>query len=918
MKPYLKLLVCSVILGSIFSCFAFTPKKAEALDFIVYDPFNFAVNSITSTAASTIAANTTVANTKEFSLDTIAWIAAKLLIRQIVNSTVTWINSGFNGNPSFISNPSQFFGSFADKLAGDFIYHELGTIGQFICSPFDLQLRLALQLAFGANFGLGAGGGGSDYQSSCSLTGIISNVKHAKLGIDASVDINASMQGFVNGDFDQGGWDTWFAMTQTPKGNVYGAFQEESNALSIRISAAIAEQLQELGWGNGFLSFKDKDGNITTPGDVIQSQLNNALGSDIASLVSADEFNEILGALAGQLLKSVLGGGGLASVSSSGGFIDQTGYGTGTGQDVINAQGGPKAPTQVQCKPGDSINVALGMRASQMNSGDSVDAGPDAVVDGQKETSLSTYGVAIIYGTNPWWQVDLGKSRAVDSIRIYKRNGDQEKRDISNFYVFVSDTPFTTADTDPDVLAAKPGVYHVFVTQPSGVPIDVPVGGVGQYVRIQQKSNTAGDPRGLQLIEVEVYSKATAQDCPNAGGNTDTTGGTTPPTTGGTTGGTDTGSTGNGAQPGPSPAPQTIPATAKLITNFGAIANDGKDDSAAIIAAANAAGPGGVVGIKGNPGDVFEIQGGPTLPSNVQYLGQHVALKGSSASGPMFSIKGDNVTIKGIDFQGGGIFIDKPNGGGNNNIDISWNDFHLNVPNGDRKNAITFTSGLNNSVISNNYFNGYTGGFGIYADATESGLTIANNECVNVGACMHINSGNSSNILVENNYITGAKGMGMEFQGKITNGTFKNNWYEHPNLSSTHDVNGNSFAFSLPLDKGENITISHNGVYAPERPDGTGTRVAFEVGSKNTLISDNYVDYVNRPILASGCGVPASITVDGNHIENWLGTMIEKNFCFASAGGTVNDKGNNGADHTVSWQSMAIGVNSRVTVTTNH
>ena len=55
---------------------------------------------------------------------------------------------------------------------------------------------------------------------------------------------------------------------------------------------------------------------IQTPGSVIESQLENSLGSGVRQLELADSINEIVGALAGQLVNQVVGPNGLLSASS--------------------------------------------------------------------------------------------------------------------------------------------------------------------------------------------------------------------------------------------------------------------------------------------------------------------------------------------------------------------------------------------------------------------------------------------------------------------------------------------------------------------------------------------------------------------------------------------------------------------------
>ncbi|HEX5774476.1 MAG TPA: hypothetical protein VFY28_00725, partial [Candidatus Paceibacterota bacterium] len=67
---------------------------------------------------------------------------------------------------------------------------------------------------------------------------------------------------------------------------------------------------------------------VRTPGTVISNRINASLGLGEQSLVTADEVDEVLGALFTQLVNQVLGSGGLLGVSSpsSGGgrsYIDQ-------------------------------------------------------------------------------------------------------------------------------------------------------------------------------------------------------------------------------------------------------------------------------------------------------------------------------------------------------------------------------------------------------------------------------------------------------------------------------------------------------------------------------------------------------------------------------------------------------------------
>jgi hypothetical protein len=109
----------------------------------------------------------------------------------------------------------------------------------------------------------------------------------------------------------------------TPANNPYGAFLEAQSELSASVSNAQGEETKLLEFGRGFLSFKDANGNIATPGVVIEEQLNSVLQIPQGRLEVADELNELLGALFTQLVGTVFGGaGGLRGLTD-------TQYGTG-------------------------------------------------------------------------------------------------------------------------------------------------------------------------------------------------------------------------------------------------------------------------------------------------------------------------------------------------------------------------------------------------------------------------------------------------------------------------------------------------------------------------------------------------------------------------------------------------------------
>lgn len=222
---------------------------------------------------------------KQTCLDQIATMIAKKILRSLTDSIVNWAASGFDGNPVFISDVGGFFRDIGDEIAGDFIEN---SDLNFLCSPFrlDIQLGLSRQRA------------GQRSYFRCTLSDVVKNIENFTIG--------------VNGNFNEnGGWSGWYSMTQYPQNNPYGAQFLAEQELKARLSARIGQLETELSWGNGFFSYKDAKGNIITPGATIEKAISDAVGTDLKQLEMAQEFDEIINAITGALLKKALGGVGL-------------------------------------------------------------------------------------------------------------------------------------------------------------------------------------------------------------------------------------------------------------------------------------------------------------------------------------------------------------------------------------------------------------------------------------------------------------------------------------------------------------------------------------------------------------------------------------------------------------------------------
>jgi hypothetical protein len=221
---------------------------------------------------------------RENFLNCITRTIARAAIQQITTSVVNWINSGFNGQPSFVTNYRQFFTNVADRAAGEFIR---GSGLSFLCSPFQNQIRIALAQSYARR----------NEAPSCSLSKIVGN-----------------QQSFMNGNFKAGGWAGLLSYTTVPTNNAFGADSYARNQL-IQVQQSARGDASLLISPGGFLSKTEcnppdsknpKDCKIVTPGRTIESALEGTLQTSLRSLELAKNFDEIISALITQLMTKVL------------------------------------------------------------------------------------------------------------------------------------------------------------------------------------------------------------------------------------------------------------------------------------------------------------------------------------------------------------------------------------------------------------------------------------------------------------------------------------------------------------------------------------------------------------------------------------------------------------------------------------
>lgn len=333
LKKYSVNIVLSLLIIST-TLFAF-PRKTEAQLSIVSDIVNTIQGTISAAADISSSFSEYAGWFKEYVLDGLGTMLLKQIIRTITNSVVTWINSGFEGSPSFVTDPGSFFLDVADQITGDFLSKNVGPLNA-LCSNFNIDIRIALAFKYHPNV---------PKRYTCTLGTIIKNSRSAIKG--------ATLNGFTAGDFRQGGWPAFASLTTEPQNNIFGAYLEADSELSFQVGQAKLQQKDELSQGKGFLSWKKcedvavdlNDTNAAvlasedplddrlgayyegtnsikrckteTPGSLIEGSLQNSVGGPLRELEIADEINEVVNALFAQLVNQILQAG-LGSVSRKG------------------------------------------------------------------------------------------------------------------------------------------------------------------------------------------------------------------------------------------------------------------------------------------------------------------------------------------------------------------------------------------------------------------------------------------------------------------------------------------------------------------------------------------------------------------------------------------------------------------------
>jgi hypothetical protein len=424
------------------------------------------------------------------SLDYLWKVIYKAIIEALQKQVLNWVTGGNGGQPFFETNLNRFINETRDTTGGNYLRGLKRNTGT-ICNYFKSDIVVGLTQYFKI----------PEFEevkdSTCKAERMIGKEK---------------VRRFLDGDFTQGGgWEAWDAITKSDENNAMGAYLTERDSVMAAINSQESIEREKLASQGQFHSKEDGEGNVQTPGTVIEDQIKHILQSDLRQLEMAKTFDDVVTVLVSMLINDVItGDDGLAGSGKKTGSANTNGkYVKGkipSGGSSVGGPGGGVDPGDGGTGSGSKLqNVAISGDANQSSTFPTGRHDAKVAIQTPKMRDPET-GVSITQEQdNPWWQVDLGSLQPIDHIDITPRIDDGYGNDLTNFYVIVSERPIT-GNTIPvagagvwrtgPITPSKPREDVTTIRDKSGNPI------MGRYVRIQLQGRAR-----LEIAGVEVFAK---------------------------------------------------------------------------------------------------------------------------------------------------------------------------------------------------------------------------------------------------------------------------------------------------------------------------------------------------------------------------------------------------------------------------
>lgn len=253
-------------------------------------------------------------------LDELVYIYAQCAIDEMTANTISWIQGGFHGSPSFALKPGKVFLDLQNTVANQLAKQVIDLRVTDFVPGFSNNLTKSIELS----------------------TRVDARGKFSAK-IKSTLPTGVEPQKFYN-DFNQGGWGAFGASLQT-NNNPFGVMIIAGDELAARQLEEATRQKNQLDWANGFIDLVDLDTctypeddgyggaivlgsdgqpnpdeydpseiadlqrqwcDITTPGNIISDQLSKTLGTDLDRLGLADNMNKIIEALLSKLVQDTV------------------------------------------------------------------------------------------------------------------------------------------------------------------------------------------------------------------------------------------------------------------------------------------------------------------------------------------------------------------------------------------------------------------------------------------------------------------------------------------------------------------------------------------------------------------------------------------------------------------------------------
>lgn len=190
------------------------------------------------------------------------WQSNIEVIQEMVDEVIEFAQSGFQGDPAFVTDLTRYLERAQDDVATRFIQN-LGGVTEL---PVQTQLQQIL--------------------------GVVHNDRRTVVRFNDGVVNRGNLEAFYQGDRQStGGWDGFRHMVLGEGQTALDAYFRTQMALDDVVRRTTENQLQALNWSDGFLSSGQCEVvqgrqvcEVTTPGSIISNQINSALetGFDVA------------------------------------------------------------------------------------------------------------------------------------------------------------------------------------------------------------------------------------------------------------------------------------------------------------------------------------------------------------------------------------------------------------------------------------------------------------------------------------------------------------------------------------------------------------------------------------------------------------------------------------------------------------